>query len=277
MSTSADPPAGPPSAGTARAAARVLIVDDEAPARARIVALLSDIADQFSHEVVGEAGNGREALALIETRPVDIVLLDVQMPDMTGLELARHLAALPVGPAVVFVSAYDEFALKAFEVHALDYLVKPVRAARLREALERVTRLGAVQPAVIRAAARAADPRAREMISVHERGRVQLVPVAEILYLKAELKYVTIRTAQRAYLTEESLVALEEEFAESFVRVHRNALIARNAISGFERVEAVSEDEAGGEPHWEVVLRDLDERLPVSRRQWPVVKVLIKG
>lgn len=263
--------------GADAALPRILIVDDEALARQRMRALLSDIAAQFPHVVVAEAANGHEALAALAEYGAEIVLLDVQMPGMTGIELARHLTALATPPAVVFVSAYDEFALTAFEVHALDYLVKPVRAQRLFEALERVSRLAGSQGRAIQALARATNPRARELISVHERGRVQLVPVSEILYLKAELKYVTIRTAQRQFLSEESLVALEEEFAEGFVRVHRNALVARHAIAGFERVEGTSGDEAGGEPHWEVVLRGLDERLPVSRRQWPTVKGLIRG
>jgi two-component system, LytTR family, response regulator AlgR len=269
----------PERAGSAAEASlpRVLIVDDEAPARSRLAALLSDIAADFPHQLVGEAGNGHEALARLGEEGADIVLLDVQMPEMTGLELARHLAALPEGPSVVFVSAYDEYALKAFEVHALDYLVKPVRGQRLLEALQRAHRLGSSQQAAVQAAARAASSRAREFISVHERGRVRLIAVSEILYFKAELKYVTIRTPERQFLTEESLVALEEEFAESFVRVHRNALVARLAISGFERVDAATDEESAGEPHWEVVLKNLEERLPVSRRQWPIVKGLIKG
>jgi two-component system response regulator AlgR len=257
--------------------ARVLIVDDEAPARQRMRELLSDIASACPTRVVGEAANGHDALAALALEPADIILLDVQMPGMSGIDLARHLTAHGAHPAVVFVSAYDEFALKAFEVQALDYLVKPVRAQRLQEALERVLRLTVSQGAAIQAVARATDPRARDFISVHERGRVQLVPVGDILYFKAELKYVTIRTADREYLTEESLVALEEEFAETFIRVHRNALVARRAIAGFERVESAAADEVGGEPHWEVVLRGLAERLPVSRRQWPAVKAIING
>lgn len=254
--------------------ARVLIVDDEAPARARLADLLSDIAADFPHRVVGEAANGRSALDRLAETPADIALIDVQMPGMTGIELARHLGALPDPPAIVFVTAFDEFAVKAFEVHALDYLMKPVRAARLLDALTHVRAMTVAQRPAIAAAAResgAAHGRTRDTIAVVERGRVMLIPIDDIVYLKAELKYITIRTADREYLTEEPLVDLESEFADRFVRVHRNALVARRAIAGFERVESVEGDSVG-EPHWVVTLRDVAERLPVSRRQWPVVK-----
>ena len=260
-------------------AARILIVDDEAPARARMHDLLSDVASDFPHTIVGEAGDGRSALDRLAETPADIALIDVQMPGMSGIELARHLGALPDPPAIVFVTAFDEYAVKAFEVHALDYLMKPVRAARLLEALMRVRALGQRsqerQTQAIAAAARESDQaqgRKRDTIAVVERGRVLLVPVADVVYLKAELKYITIRTADREYLTEEPLVDLENEFADRFIRVHRNALVSRSAIAGFERVESVGSSDAVGEPHWVVTLRNVSERLPVSRRQWPIVK-----
>ena len=259
--------------------ARILIVDDEAPARARLTDLLSDLAADFPHEIVGQAADARSALELLAATPADIALIDVQMPGMTGIELARHLGALPEPPAIIFVTAFDEYAVKAFEVHALDYLMKPVRAQRLLDALTRASGLAARQTPAISAAARDADAatgRARDAIAVVERGRVLLVPIADIVYLKAELKYITIRTAEREYLTEEPLVDLEEEFPDRFVRVHRNALVARRAITGFERVETLGEGDAVGEPHWEVSLRGVIERLPVSRRQWPIVKGMIR-
>ncbi len=257
---------------------RILIVDDEAPARTRLRQLLSDIEGDYPHVIVGEAENGRSALELLSGSNgelgADLVLLDVQMPGMTGLQLARHLGSFPKPPAIIFVTAFDEYAVKAFEVHALDYLMKPVRAQRLLEALKRALQYQALQTPAIEKLARLQG--GREHITVHERGRVVLVPVADILFLKAEQKYVTLRTLEREYLIEESLVALEEEFAESFVRVHRNALVARGAIRGFERVETIVDEDTTGEPHWEVVLQGLKERLPVSRRQWPVVKALMK-
>jgi two-component system response regulator AlgR len=268
---------------------RILIVDDEAPARLRLRQLLSDIAPDYPHEIVGEAGNGRAALELLSNAQAgepanepasivaDIALLDVQMPAMTGLQLARHMNALAQPPAVIFVTAFDAYAVQAFEVHALDYLMKPVRAQRLLDALRRVAQRpeqGLLQSVAIASLAR--QQGAREHITVNERGRIMLVPVADVLYLKAEQKYVTLRTTEREYLIEESLVALEEEFTERFVRVHRNALVARAAIRGFQRVETILDDDATGEPHWEVVLQGLNERLLVSRRQWPVVKALVK-
>jgi len=258
---------------------RILVVDDEAPARQRMADLLSDIADEFPHTLVGDAADGRSALDRLAETPADIALIDVQMPGMTGIELARHLGALPEPPAIVFVTAFDEFAVKAFEVHALDYLMKPVRATRLLEALQHVRSLtGRQTPAIAAAARESSEARGkrRDTIAVVERGRVLLVPVEDIVYLKAELKYITIRSTDREYLTEEPLVDLENEFSDVFVRVHRNALVARRAISGFERVESVGPGDSVGEPHWVVTLRNVPERLPVSRRQWPIVKETMK-
>jgi two-component system response regulator AlgR len=259
---------------------RLFIVDDEVPARSRLKTLLSDILEECPHELIGEAGDPQAALDGINAAAPDIVLLDVQMPGMTGLELAVHLAKLPVRPIVVFVTAYDEYALKAFEVHALDYLLKPVRATRLAEALRRVAELRgqSAQPAY--SAPAASFPQTvRRHFSVQERGRLLLVPVADVLYLKAELKYVTLRTRQQDYLIEESLTSIEDELGASFVRVHRNALVARPAIIGVERA-TVSVDGEGehdkAQETWQVILRDVEERLPISRRQWPVVKALVK-
>ncbi len=261
---------------------RLFIVDDEAPARTRLKTLLSDIATECPHQLVGEASNAQAALdGIAATRP-DIVLLDVQMPGMTGIELASHLTRNEASsPAVIFVTAYDEYAFKAFEVHALDYLLKPVRASRLAEAIGRVSalRAQALSQAGAIANARKTLSSARQHFSVQERGRLLLVPVVDVIYLKAELKYVTLRTRTQDYLIEESLTSIEEELAVSFVRVHRNALVARNAIIGVERgTHAVDSDGEGDkvQESWQVILRDVDDRLPVSRRQWPVVKALVR-
>lgn len=242
---------------------RVFIVDDEAPARARLRALLADIAAVLPNEAVGEAGNGVEALQRLTDAAADVALVDIRMPQMDGIELARHLALLPHPPAVVFTTAYDQYAVQAFELEAVDYLLKPVRAERLAAALEKARRAGLAGRETL---ARLA-PQARRHLSVSERGRILLVPVADVLYLKAELKYVTARTREREYLLDESLIHLEQEFAAAFVRVHRNCLVARGAIAGFEKT--AGED---GETHWSVLLAGLDEKLPVSRRQWPAVK-----
>lgn len=257
---------------------RLFIVDDEAPARSRMAALLSDIADECPHQLVGEAAHAQAALDQIGAVRPDIVLLDVQMPGMNGLELARHLTAVcEPAPAVIFVSAHDEFALKAFDVHAFDYLLKPVRAARLAEAIRRTCLLSQSQRAA--QASAVAQQSARRHFSVPERGRVLLVPVADVRYLKAEAKYVTLKTVEREYLIEESLNSIEEELGAVFVRVHRNALVARSAIVGVEKAIAAVDAEADADKpqdSWQVILRDIDERLPISRRQWPTVKALVK-
>jgi two-component system response regulator AlgR len=245
---------------------RVFIADDEELARERLRALLGDMAAELPTRVVGEAGNGIDVIEQLPASGAQVLLLDIQMPGMGGLEVARHLAALPAAPAVVFVTAHDRHAVEAFELNALDYLMKPVRASRLAAALRKAAASG---PAPAERVARAAGG-AREYFSVAERNRIALVPVRDVIYCKAELKYVTLQTLQREHLIEESLVALEKEFAERFVRVHRNCLVARSAIRGFER--AAGPDE---EPHWVVLLEGVAERIPVSRRQWPVVKDLV--
>lgn len=241
---------------------RLFIVDDEAPARARLRHLLSDIAAEFHHQLVGEAGDGVAALAALAENPADIALVDIRMPRMDGIELAQQLAGLPSPPAIVFVTAYDEFALKAFELAAADYLVKPVRAARLLDALKKARRLVSADFSAI-------APASRTRLRVVERGQVILVPVAEVLYLRAEQKYVTARTAEREYLLEESLAHLESEFFDRFVRIHRNCLVAQAAVSGVVRE---ADPDEGGEAHWALILKGILEHLPVSRRQWPGVK-----
>jgi len=242
---------------------RLVIVDDEAPARRRLRELLDDCASALPLVVVGEAASGREALGLLGSTPADLVLSDIHMPDMDGIELARHLLKLPLPPVLIFTTAYHEHAIAAFEVHAIDYLVKPVRVQRLLTALQKVPRLKPLSGAKLDRLPAAA----RRFLSVTERSRVVLVPIEEIVYLKAELKNITIRTAEREYLLEESLTKLEEEFGERFVRVHRNCLVARDAIRGFER-----RVNAEGDAHWEVLLRGVSEALPVSRRQQFIVR-----
>ena len=250
---------------------RVFLADDEEPARERLKELLADIEAEVPNTVAGEAKNGIEALERLPASGAQVLLLDIRMPGMDGLELARHLAGLEQGPAVVFVTAHDKHALEAFELNALDYLLKPVRASRLAASLKKAATAGA--PRREQLARAAGGP--REYLSVAERHRIVLVPVRDIVFLRAEQKYVTVRTREREHLIEESLVALEKEFcgAEApnpFVRIHRNCLVARGAIRGFERTGGGEE-----EAHWQVVLDGLAERLPVSRRQWPTVRELV--
>ena len=241
----------------------VLIVDDEAPARARLRDLLADVADEVPNKVEGEAANGVLALEILAERQVDVLLLDIRMPKMDGIELARHLAQLEKPPAIIFVTAYDSYAVQAFELNAIDYLVKPVRAQRLATALQKIRMQRALSPQVLASVQQGA----RTHLSCHERGRLLLIPLADILYLKADLKYVTARTSSREYLLDESLTHLEAEFCERFIRLHRSALAAREAIVGFEK--SAAED---AETQWQAILRGIPERLPVSRRQWPLVK-----
>jgi two-component system response regulator AlgR len=261
---------------------RILIVDDEAPARQRLLTLLSDIEAECPVTVVGEAENAMLALEKISNLQPDIVLLDVQMPGMNGIELAQHLAqhqASLRSPAIIFVTAYDEFAVKAFEVHALDYLMKPVRASRLVDALVRASeKMKGARRLPETMATDTSGPR-RKHFSVLERGRILLVPVADVLFLKAEQKYVTLHTVQREYLLEESLTSIELELGDLLVRVHRNALVARSAINGVERavqvVDADNNQEKVSES-WQIIVSGCAERLPISRRQWPVIKALVR-
>jgi two-component system, LytTR family, response regulator AlgR len=242
---------------------KVFIADDEEPARERLKTLLGDIALQVPAQVVGEARNGVQAIELLPPSGAQVLLLDIQMPGMGGLEVARHLARLQQPPRIIFVTAHDRHAVEAFELNALDYLLKPVRANRLAAALKKAT---VPENANLEKAAEAP----REYLSLAERNRIVLLPVRDILYLRAEEKYVTVRTRAREHLVEEPLIALEKEFATRFIRIHRNCLVARAAIRGFER--APNDD---GEAHWLVVLDGLEERLPVSRRQWPAVRELV--
>ncbi|WP_137939322.1 LytTR family DNA-binding domain-containing protein [Chitinivorax sp. B] len=241
---------------------RILIVDDEMPARQRLKDLIDDCPGSMGLTLAGEAGSGQQALTWLNENDADIALLDIKMPGMSGIELAQHMAKLSKPPGIIFTTAYDQFALQAFEVNAIDYLLKPIRLERLQAALEKAHKFNAPPPAV-----KNLDQKSRQFLSVSERGKVVLVPIKEVLYLKAELKYVTVRTTTREYLLEESLTHLEQEFPEAFVRIHRNCLVARAYIAGFER--ATTQE---GEGHWVAVLNGVPERLPISRRQQAIVR-----
>ena len=246
----------------------VMIVDDEAPARVRLRDLLADINGEVPNTVVAEAANGIaaiEAMEMLADKQVDVVLADIRMPRMGGVELARHFAQLHVQPAVIFVTAYDSYAVEAFELNAVDYLVKPVRAARLAAALKKLLK-GSVAPASADVLAQL-QQEGRSHLSCHERGKLLLIPIAEVLYLKADFKYVTARTVAREFLLDESLTHLEEEFPERFIRLHRSVLVAKDAIVGFEKNLAEDAD-----TQWQALLRGVPDKLPVSRRQWPLVK-----
>lgn len=242
---------------------KVVIADDETPARSRVRDLLEDCASSFPIELVGEAANGKELLTLLEKTSADVVLLDIRMPEMDGLEAAQHMRKLPDAPSVIFTTAYDDYAIKAFELHAVDYLVKPIRLRRLHDALSRARAITPLRLDVLNRIA----PEPRKHLCVQERGKVMLIAVSDIRYLRAELKYVTVRTATGEHLVEESLSRLEQEFADQFVRIHRSCLVAKAYITGFEKEAAEA-----GESRWTVMLNGMEEKLPVSRRQQHIVK-----
>ncbi|MFP5418139.1 MAG: LytR/AlgR family response regulator transcription factor [Gammaproteobacteria bacterium] len=245
---------------------RVLIVDDEAPARRRLRDVLADCADQIAVDIVGEAKNGMEALAQVQQRTVDTLLLDIRMPGMDGLECASHLNRLDTPPAIIFSTAYDAYACQAFDLNAVDYLLKPVRADRLVRALLRAHSLNAATLELLREV----QPKARTHLSINEKGRIVLIPVEDILYLKAELKYVTVRTPAREFLIEESLTRLETEFEDSFLRIHRNCLVARA------RVREIGKLPGEEDGHF-LRLDGLNERLMVSRRQYSALREKLKS
>lgn len=236
---------------------QVLVVDDESLARARLRTLLSDCVAP-SAVVAGEAANAIEAMEALRRRPFDAVLLDVRMPGADGLALAQALRGLVSEPAVVFVTAHAEHAVAAFELEAIDYLTKPVRLERLQVALQKVDKL-------VQARRDAGD--GPETLVIQDRGRTERVPLSEVLYFKAELKYITVRTSARSYILDASLSELEERHAAQFLRIHRNALVARRAVRALEKHDDPEEGEG-----WAVRLNGIDELLAVSRRQLSAVR-----
>ena len=240
---------------------RTLIVDDEALARSRLRTLLGDVGAAVA-VVSGEAADGAEALGRLRAESFDLVLLDIRMPGVDGVELARTLRAGAYPPAVVFVTAHAEHAVTAFELEAVDYLTKPVRAERLQQALQKVERY---------LKERAATASAGEVLVIQDRGRTERVPLAEVLYLKSEYKYLTVRTASRSHILDGSLNEFEERYPNHFLRVHRNALVARDAMRALERYDD-GEDADG----WALRLQGVAEPILVSRRQLSAVRDVLK-
>lgn len=249
---------------------RVLIVDDEKPARDRLRQLVDDFGD---YEIVGEAGNGEDAIALAtRTRP-DIVLLDIRMPGVDGIETAHHLNAMEKPPAVVFTTAYDEYAIDAFDARAIGYVLKPVRRERLERALEHAQRLSS--PVLNEIAQESKLESRRNHLCARLHDELRLIPVDDVRYFSADQKYVCVHHANGTDLIDDSLKALESEFAERFVRIHRSALVA---IAQIEKLEKTADGKML------VVLRDtgLDkdnapDDLVVSRRHQATVRRRLKG
>jgi two-component system response regulator AlgR len=242
---------------------RVLLVDDEELARLRLRGLIGECT-QPPAVVVGEAANATQVLVWLQSQRCDVLMLDIHMPGRDGTQLAAELRQIANPPAVVFVTAHPEHALKAFDLEAVDYLTKPVRRERLHAALQRVAQRRSQQPAP-------ADGPAEPVVVVSDRGRVVRVPVSEVLYLKAELKYVTLRTAEHTYVLDDALSDLEQRLGERFLRVHRNALVAKRAVRALERRVIAGGDDEGGES-WAVRVAPVDEWLAVSRRQATAVR-----
>jgi len=234
------------------------LVDDEKLARARLRELVNQIG---GHIIVGEAENGSDAIEKTMGLKPNLLLMDIRMPVMDGLEAAMHLMSLEMPPAVIFTTAYDQHALEAFEVNAVDYLLKPIRKERLAAALGKARRVTRRQLQEIHR--NQDDSASRTHISIQLRGSISLVPIENIIYFMADSKYVTVRTEEGSHLIEDSLVSLEKEFGERFLRIHRNALIAIRSIEGLEK-------QPNG--RWRILFKKIDDKLEVSRRHTPTVR-----
>lgn len=258
---------------------KVLLVDDEPLARLRLRGLLEACTEPRA-EVVAEAGTASQAQAWLKEHGCELILLDVQMPGPDGLQLADTLRQLPARPAVVFVTAHAEHALRAFELDAIDYLTKPVRRERLQAALARVEQRLAERAAAQSHNESAAAGADDSVITINDRGRVLRVPLSEVLYLKAEMKYLTLRTATQSLVMDGSLSELEQRLGERFLRVHRNALVAkaavrqldRHALSDFGELDGGGVDSGDGSEGWAVRVAHVNEWLAVSRRQVAAVR-----
>ncbi|MDR2877023.1 MAG: LytTR family DNA-binding domain-containing protein [Chromatiales bacterium] len=244
---------------------KVLITDDEALARERLRRLLAEIGgiEVANIEVVGEAASGGEALELAARLQPDVVLLDIRMPGIDGIEAALHLCAQEPSPAVVFTTAYGDHALSAFEANAVDYLLKPIRKQRLKQALEKAATL---RRAHLQAVRDSSGSGPRTHICVRGAGSLRLIPLADVIWFQADQKYVSVRHRNGTVLIDESLVALEREFADAFVRVHRNMLVATRLITGLHKLS----DGAS-----QLMLSACQEQPEVSRRHLAQVRALI--
>ena len=239
----------------------VLIVDDEQLARDRLARMVTEFA---GYQVVGEAGNGIEAVQLAADHQPEIVLLDIRMPGMDGLEAARHLSELDEPPAVIFCTAYEEHAIEAFDLQAVGYLLKPVRGSNLEASLSKAQRINKAQLAAL---ADDGKPR-RSHLSARTRRGIELIAVNEVRFFQADQKYVTVRHGDGEIIIDETLRELETEFGEAFLRVHRNALVAVRYIVGLDR---------SGDGHYQIRLRDVDEAVDISRRHVAEVRRYIKS
>ncbi len=251
----------------------VMVVDDEHLARLRIKTLLADCPEPPCI-LEAEASDAMEAMAKLRTGAIDVVLLDIHMPGADGLQLARELRKIRPELAIIFVTAHAEHAVDAFDLDVTDYLTKPVRAERLQTAL---------QKALLKKELFAQSSKGfqadlvQKYVIIQDRGRTERVALTDVLYFKAELKYVTVRTTQRSYILDGSLTELEAQYGQDYLRIHRNTLVARREMRALERYHGVDEDDADGGviEGWAVRLRSCEEPLLVSRRQLASVRAVI--
>lgn len=241
---------------------KILIVDDEQLARQRLLHMLSS---SHEHTIIGEATTGDQALKLAQNLNPDLVFMDIRMPGMDGLEAAGHLSQLENPPAIIFTTAFSEHALSAFDTNAVGYLLKPIRQEQLDNAIQSASRLNRAQITQLK---NDENPNARSKICIKIRGTLELVPIEDIIYFKADQKYITLRTEDHEYLIEESLKALEIEFENRFLRIHRNALVSEHFINGLQK------NELG---HICLNFKYVDDLLEVSRRHLPMVRKLLKS
>lgn len=241
---------------------RVLVVDDERPARERLIHMLSSMQGM---EPVGEASNGMEAVQLVQSVRPDVVLMDIRMPGMDGLEASRHLAEMEEPPAIIFTTAYSEHALEAFDSHAVGYLVKPIRQERLQQSLGKSQKLTQAQ---LRKLSRESHNTGRSHICARVRGNLELIPVDQIVYFQADQKYITVRHTKGEVLIEDALKNLEIEFKEKLIRIHRNALVNTPYVSGMEKSR---------DGRFLVNFRSIDDKLEISRRHVAEVRKFLKS
>jgi len=241
---------------------KVLVVDDEALARERLISIMGELDEKY--DLVGEAEHGEQAIEKVLALEPDILLLDIKMPGMNGLEVAHHLAKHKKPPAIIFTTAYDEHALAAFDAQAIAYLLKPIQSAQLERSLQTASQLQQGQLKQLQADVNSK----RQHISVKVRGDLQLIPITDIRYFRADQKYIELRHSAGIALIDEALKSLEEEFKETFIRVHRNAIVAIKYATGIER-------DSLGRSY--VLLNGCEEKLDVSRRHVAELRRLLKS
>lgn len=237
---------------------KYLVIDDEFLARARLTELLTRIDPGA---IIIEAENGQQAIDLCEQHEPNTALVDIRMPGISGIELVYHLSALPHSPAIIFTTAHSEYALEAFDANAIDYLLKPIQIDRLKRALQKAHPITSLQTESLRKTTRSMH------LSISQKGKIKLVPIQNICFLKAENKYVLVKTDKAEFLMSDTLNNLEQELGDNFIRVHRNALISTDHLEGLEKNE---------DGQWCVTFRGLPDKVEISRRQTPIIRSWLK-